>query len=195
MNKALGLLNQLLRVRLAEDKSRDWYTVDLSDAVWPGDVLLCQRQSAVWSRGDHGAYATTLITTAVLWSGVGVVIALAQNLTLADYLVQLFLPTAPALVEAGEQRELHRVTADGRENDVAAIDALYREYKDDLAAIPPSRIRGVQDSAYQSRAVAPRVPGWFYRLRRPGTDADTIAGAAALRAQELKDVISPPDAR
>ena len=79
---------------------RNWYSIDLGDTPWPADVLLCQRQSAVWSRRDHRAYGTTVLTIGVAWLAVGLVVALARDLSLADYLIKIFLPSAPALLDS-----------------------------------------------------------------------------------------------
>ena len=46
----------------------DWYSIDLGDTPWPGDVLLCQRQSSVWSRRDHRAYAVFIMIASATWS-------------------------------------------------------------------------------------------------------------------------------
>lgn len=43
---------------------RRWYSIDLGDTPWPADVLLCQRQSAIWSRRDRHAYGTTVLIAA-----------------------------------------------------------------------------------------------------------------------------------
>lgn len=163
------------------ERFRDWYTVDLTDVPWPADVLLCQRQSTVWGRGDHRAYASTVAVLGVFCLLVGVIIAVALHLTLADYLVKLFLPTAPALLDAVELSRSHRSTSDTRTSDVVAIDDLYNEHRDDLSAIPIHEVRAVQDASFIARTDTPRVPGWFYAIRRRGTEADTAAGVDTLR--------------
>jgi predicted pore-forming effector associated with SMODS systems len=163
------------------ERFHNWYTVDLTGVPWPADVLLCQRQSAVWGRGDHRAYSTALAVLGAACLVIGVAIALVLNVSLADYLVKIFLPTAPALLDAVELSRSHRSNASTRTDDVQVIDDLYESHRDALNLIPVHEVRAVQDASFNARTNTPRVPGWFYRLRRSGTHADTAAGADVLR--------------
>ncbi|MHA6779630.1 S-4TM family putative pore-forming effector [Pseudonocardia saturnea] len=158
-----------------------WFTVDLAGVPWPADVLLCQRQSTVWGRGDHRSYATTVAVLGAICLLTGVAIAVTMGLTLADYLVKLFLPTAPALLDSIELSRSHRGTSATRTDDVAAIDDLYEAHRDDLSAISVNEVRAIQDASFTARIDTPRVPGWFYKIRRQGTHADTAAGVDTLR--------------
>ena len=163
------------------ERFHDWYTVDLAGIPWPADVLLCQRQSTVWGRGDHRAYATALAVLGATCFLTGVVIAVSMNLTLADYLVKLFLPTSPALLDAVELSRSHRTTSATRTDDVVAIDDLYNSHRGDLGSVPDHDVRAVQDASFTARTNTPRVPSWFYKIRRQGTHADTAAGVDTLR--------------
>jgi predicted pore-forming effector associated with SMODS systems len=58
---------------------RKWHGIDLGSTTWPGNVLLCQRQSMAWSRRDHRAYASTILIAGTAWFLVGVIIALVQS--------------------------------------------------------------------------------------------------------------------
>jgi hypothetical protein len=49
-----------------DTKYRNWYNMELGHTAWPADVLLCQRQSMVWSRQDHRAYGGTILVTGYL---------------------------------------------------------------------------------------------------------------------------------
>jgi hypothetical protein len=160
---------------------RQWYSVNLDGVPWPADALLCQRQSTVWSRSDHRAYASTLITAGIAWFVLGVTVALVRDLSLADYLIKLFLPTSPALLDAAELSRDHQRHARARERALQDIDDLYELHRQDLSSVPVSACRGVQDASFLLRRSGPRVPNLFYRLRRSGSEADTAAGVAALR--------------
>jgi hypothetical protein len=58
---------------------RNWYSIDLGDTPWPGDTLLCQRMSMIWSRRDHRAYGTTILVTGIAWFTLGLAVALARG--------------------------------------------------------------------------------------------------------------------
>ncbi|MFF3487944.1 S-4TM family putative pore-forming effector [Streptomyces sp. NPDC002701] len=68
--------------------------MDLGGTPWPGDVLLCRRQSMVRRRRDHHAYGTAVLATGIAWCLVGLVLAVVRDLSLADYLVKV-LSTFP----------------------------------------------------------------------------------------------------
>jgi hypothetical protein len=164
-----------------DSRYRQWYSIDLTGVSWPADVLLCQRQSMVWSRGDHRAYANTLLVAGIAWFVLGVVIALIRDLSLADYLIKLFLPTSPALLDAAELSREHLRHARAREQVLHDIDDLYELHRQDLTSTPVAACRHVQDAAFLLRRSAPRVPSLFYRFRRTASAADTAAGVTALR--------------
>jgi len=166
------------------ERFNDWYDVDLAGLTWPTDVAHCQRQAMAWSRSDHRAYATTLALTASSWAAIGILIALTQQLSLAEYLVKLFLPTAPALLDTIEQQSAHRRHATERESHLSRMDELIRDRCTSTTTITEEQCRQIQDSAYLLRCSTPRVPGWFYRMRRQGVQGNTAAASQSLRTEE-----------
>ncbi len=164
------------------DRYLDWYSIDLSTAVWPGDVVLCQRQSSAWSRRDQDGYAAVLIGLAAAWFVVGVVFALLNSLELGQYLIRLFLPCAPAFLDAVELAGEHRSSATGRGALEREINQQWDEYCDDGSTLTGAKCRENQDASYLSRSSCPRVPQWFYWLRRATSDAATRDGTVPLLA-------------
>ena len=164
-----------------DSQYRDWYSIDLGDTPWPGDVLLCQRMSMIWSRRDHRAYGTAILITGIAWFLLGLAIALARDLSLADYLIKIFLPSSPALLDCTELARSHWRHATRRENAEHDIQDIWDAHRDDPAGIDPGACRNIQDTAYLLRRHSPRVPDFIYKLRQPATQAAISAGAAALR--------------
>lgn len=165
-----------------DSRYRGWYSIDLGDTPWPTDVLLCQRQSMVWSRRDHRDYGTAVVIAGVAWFVIGVVIALVRDLSLADYLIRIFLPCAPAFLDSVDLSRLHWRHASARQQVEHRIDDLWHASATDPRAVTIMDCREIQDSAYLLRRDGPRVPSLFYMLRRATSDASTRAGAAALLA-------------
>ena len=161
---------------------RDWYSIDLGGTPWPADVLLCQRQSMVWSRRDHRAYGTTVLIAGVSWFVIGLVVALARDLSLADYLIKIFLPSAPAFLDSLDLARLHWHHATARQQVENKIHDLWQAYVSQPAGLTITDCREIQDSAYLLRRDGPRVPNIFYKLRRATSEASTKAGTAALHA-------------
>lgn len=163
-----------------ETPYRGWFSIDLGDTPWPADVLLCQRQSAIWSRRDHQAYGTTILLVGIAWFLLGLTIAISGELSITDYLIKIFLPSSPAFLDSVELAREHWRHAIARERVEHDIHDLWNQYQNDLAALPPSECRKIQDAAYLLRRDGPRVPSFFYRLRRTHTEASTAAGTQAL---------------
>lgn len=164
--------------RVEQDGLRDWYPAAAAQLIRPLDVLLCQRSSVVWGRRTHTAYAALLLALTAAWWLVCVVIAVFAELTLAAYLVGLFLPSMPALLDAGELWRAHRAQAHKKgslEHDIDEVFAAAR------AAVRPPELtccREIQDRIYLTRRVGPQAPRRFYRLRRDRDEAAMQRGAA-----------------
>lgn len=150
---------------LTEDHIK-WYRSDLTGVPWPADVLLCQRESAVWSRADHRGYGRTLLGAAAILFVLTAAIGLVADLTLADYLIKLGLPITPALLDAAELGKAHLRYAAKREQLVHDISDLWTLHKKHLADVAVTDCRRIQDEAYRLRRDAPRVPRWYYKIRR-----------------------------
>ncbi|HVF05264.1 MAG TPA: S-4TM family putative pore-forming effector [Frankiaceae bacterium] len=157
-----------------------WFRTDLDGVPWPADALLCQRESAVWSRADHRGYGLALLTvSAMLFLGT-LAFGLLEDLTLVDYLIKLGLPISPALLDTVELGRTHLRFAGRRERLVRDMTDLVKEHRASLADVPASECRRVQDEAYRLRRDAPRVPKFYYDLRRNARHATTVEGNAEL---------------
>ncbi|MFD8044832.1 S-4TM family putative pore-forming effector [Streptomyces chartreusis] len=160
----------------------DWYSIDLGDTPWPGDVLLCQRQSAVWSRRDHRAYGTFLAISGGTWTLTIIVFALARDMTLLTFLVALFLPSAAALLDTIELAREHWQQSVKRRQVEDDIHDVWNKYQASPRDIPIAECQRLQDATYLLRRDSPPVPKWFYNLRRHETAAVTSDGTTSLRS-------------
>jgi hypothetical protein len=164
-------------------KYRNWYSIDLGDTPWPGDVLLCQRQSMVWSRQDHRAYGTAIMAAGLVWLIAGIGLAIGRDLTLADYLIKIFLPSSPAFLDTLELSRAHWQHAQAREEVEQNINDVWAAYASDPASISPEKCREIQDAAYLLRRDSPRVSELFYRLHKATSQTSTVMGTSLLRSQ------------
>jgi hypothetical protein len=162
------------------DRFTGWYTVDVADTPWPGDVLLCQRQSLVWSRRDHRGYGTAVLATGIAWLLVGLTVAFVRDLTIAEYLIKIFLPSAPAFLDSYELARAHWSDAAAQEEIEDRINEIWSSYHNNPAAIPITECREIQDSAFALRRNGQRVPTLFYLIRKATSDRATAAGARTL---------------
>lgn len=162
------------------DRYRGWFGIDVRDVPWPGDVLLCQRHSMVWSLRDHRAYAGALVAAGLGWFVLGLALALYLDMSLAGYLVKLFLPVCPALLDCVELAGAHRRHAARREEALREIQNLWEANRADPAGVGPADCRRVQDAAYLARRDGPKIPGVFYRLRRGASARSAVEGVGVL---------------
>jgi hypothetical protein len=125
---------------------------------------------------------------------IGVVIALIRDLNLASYLIKIFLPSAPAFLDSVELARQHHQHAASRQLVEDKINDLWEARKTQPDTPTVAACREIQDSAYLLRRDGPRVPYLFYKLRRKSSEANTQAGAQALRGdnQEAEQHNSNP---
>jgi hypothetical protein len=145
---------------------RDWYPAD-ENKPWPQSVLVCQRSNVVWARRQHRTYSHVLLGAACAWAIIGVIVAVLDGASLADYLVTIALPSLPALLDATEFARAHSSDADKRQ--------LLEDKLNDLLTdgnASSQDLREIQDQLFNLRRDAPLVPGWFYKLIRPKFEQD-----------------------
>jgi hypothetical protein len=164
----------------------DWYSIDMGDTPWPADVMLCQRQSMIWSKGDHRAYGLTILVLGITWFLVGLVVGLVVDFSLANYLVKVFLPSAPALLDSVEQSRLHLRHVASRQQVEHKIHDIWQRHRDNSEDLDEEQCREIQDAAYLLRRDGPRVPRRFYKARKALSQTKTAAGAAALRGAKTR---------
>lgn len=162
---------------------KNWYA-DTAIAPRPLDVILCQRASAVWSRRAHQHYATVLSVAAAMWFVAGVIMGLAAHVSLAGYLIKLFLPSQPAFLDAIELIRSH--TSAGRQK--ARIEHMTDELWDrgvrNPSIVTVGDCRSVQDHSYRLRRDSPQVAEWYYRLRR-SSDENAMRRATERKVAQL----------
>lgn len=153
----------------------NWYPTE-NNAPWPMSVLICQRSNAVWARRQHRTYGGVLVGFVIIWALVGIVSALVNAATLAQYLVNLALPSLPALLDASEHALDHFKASRERDSVEADIDdALVRD-------LGRADLRAIQDELFMLRRNAPLVPEWYYKRLRPKFEED-MKYAARQRAE------------
>lgn len=180
MERSAEKIRRSRRYRKAPERYDRWYDVDLDGLPWPADVLMCQRQSAVWARSDHRAYSDVLWTAFAALLVACLVVGAAKNMRLTSWLV-LFLPIAPAALDLADTARAHRRHAAVRAAAEADIAKVWSDHAAAPHQIPPTENRRLQDTAYLHRRDAAPVPNWFYRLRRAQTAIVTAAATYALR--------------
>lgn len=169
------------------DKDRGWYE-KVPDVPWPLDALACQVQNLIWARRNHQAYHRILWTTfGVLCAAAGAIWA-AKGFTIDDFLVKLFVPLAPALLDLTELPRQHRDAAQTREQLEQSIDDLWQQHTAGRP-VTAADCREIQDSIFELRASSPPVPTWVHNHLHAG-----VQGANAARMEDIHQAINDPSA-
>jgi hypothetical protein len=162
-----------------DTKLRDWYA-PTAHAPKPLDVLLCQRSSAVWGRRTHFGYAVVVGTIAGGWFLAGIGMGLIAHVSLAGYLIKLFLPSQPALLDSIELVRNHlRQSARKRELEELA-DSLWEAGCRTPTGVTSQDCRDLQDQSYRLRLDGPGVAQWYYTVRRTRDQRVMAAAVEAL---------------
>ncbi|CAL9667147.1 hypothetical protein SUDANB176_07282 [Streptomyces sp. enrichment culture] len=143
-----------------DDRNRDWYE-HVPVVPWPLDVLACQEQDLIFARRNHRAYGKVLrgAVAVVITGAVGLV--LIKEPSVNEFLVQLFVPLAPALLDLVELPRRHEAAARSPEDAEADVDELWNRHADG-EALTAADCRSVQNSIWNSRIT---------RAARPRPDA------------------------
>ncbi|MGC5234465.1 S-4TM family putative pore-forming effector [Streptomyces albogriseolus] len=160
---------------------RNWYDTD--DMIpRTADVLLCQLQSVAWGRRNHRAYMSCLLAAAGFLLVFDTAWGVARHMSLYDFLVTLFLPTAPALLDLVQLIRGHWEHGENKgrvEDNIRSLLKLFEDGEGDTVA--PDACRRVQDAIYQLRRTGPRIPARFYRNRRRRDQGVISDGVADVR--------------
>jgi hypothetical protein len=168
----------------ARATKKDWYP-NADAAAWPLNVVLCQQASAIWSRRSHGQYAEVLRGMVIAWFIAGVIMGWADGVSLAAYLVQLFLPSMPAFLDALELADAHQKASERKEKIEGMTSVLWARGLVDPASVTTEEVRQVQDHSYRQRRDNPQVAEWHYQLHRKHEE-NAMRQATQRRLDELK---------
>jgi hypothetical protein len=160
---------------------KGWYA-DTSNVAYPLDVLLCQRASLVWDwrLRRHYAWGIAILTT--LLFGLGVILAVATNLALLDYLLVFLIPSLAALLKGIEVVRAHFRIAGEKERIERAISVLWEAGLQDATSVSREECRHIQDCIYVLRRKSPLVPDQWYAWLRDTYRVDMKSAVAELKS-------------
>ena len=153
---------------------------NVDGAVWPLDVLLCQRANAVWGRRGHNRYAYLIVSLGVIWFIAGIVMAIFAHVTLAGYLVKVFLPSQPAFLDTVDLFLGHRnlsLEKEALENDITA---LWEKGVSNPADVTRKDCRKFQDKTFRLRQSGMQIPQVVYLAFRKRDEIAMHAATARL---------------
>lgn len=168
--------------RVTAQHQGGWYP-STAGLRWPVDVLVAQWASAAYGRRQHRDYFWFLTTGAGLILLAVIVVGIALEMSLVEWLVTFLLPGLPALVDIGELADGHRRISDQRKVLESQIGDLWRAELTHPGTLSMNDCRKVQDLLFKLRQDGRQVPEWFYWLHRDRNEANMDEAAAARRTQ------------
>ncbi|OZV83027.1 hypothetical protein CA850_05845 [Micromonospora echinospora] len=150
--------------RRDEQYLRDYYEIPPLPA--PYDVLACQQQNLGWGSRIRLRYAHTVLGGVVLWSVLGVVFGVTSGMTVAELLLQWFVPSLGGLMVGLEVYRTQRDVAVDRTRALAVLRAHLAPAASSEPTAPSDLLvlaRQIQDLIFHSRRGQARVPDWFFR--------------------------------
>lgn len=146
---------------------RAWYPQEITRS-WPNSVLICQRSNAVWARRQNSLYAIFLALMTLVMAAAGMALCLHRGEMLSIYLVAVFLPSLPSLLDFLDLARSHFREAKDRE----ALEERIDGQLSNSSAVSAESLRQNQDGIFLLRSKAPLVPGWFYKRLASGFEKD-----------------------
>lgn len=144
---------------------RNWYA-DGDRAPWPLNVVLCQRSSAVWGRRGHYWYAYLVLGLGIAWFVAGLVMEGAAHVTVAGYLVKVFLPSQPAFLDTIDLHRGHLRLAKAKEALEVQTTDLWNSGVQSRGSVTEQDCREIQDQTYRLRKSGMQIPQVVYKVRR-----------------------------
>ncbi|WP_341719267.1 S-4TM family putative pore-forming effector [Micromonospora sp. FIMYZ51] len=167
---------------------RDYYEVPLLRA--PYDVLACQQQNLGWGARVRRRYAYVVLGGTAVWAVLGVVFGVTAELTVAQLLLQWYVPSLGALLLGLEIYRSQRDVAAERERALGVMQSriagTLQRPGEDASAELLTLARQIQDLIFRSRQRQSRVPDWFFR-RFHAADRQDFHAAMTTLSQLLQD--------
>ncbi|MFG1655395.1 S-4TM family putative pore-forming effector [Micromonospora chersina] len=169
--------------RGGEEYLRGYY--EIPPLPHPYDVLACQHQNLAWGSRLRRRYAYTVLGGVAAWAAAGVLFAVTTGMTVAELLLQWFVPALGALLLGLEIYRGQRDIAADRERALAIL-----QRRIDVAAGGDGHPAGaaellvlarrIQDLILLGRQRQARVPDWFFRRFHAADRVDFQAAMTSL---------------
>lgn len=175
--------------KLTEAFEQGWYP-STSPLPHPVDVIVAQLASVTWGRRQHRGYAHLVELATGTLAVAAIVIGIAADMLLADWLITFMLPAMPALLDVIDISLAHRQMSRQKADIEEQLTDLWNRALAGPDPVTVDDCRDVQDKAFKLRSVGLQIPQWYYRRART-SDEVTMREAAAARRREYLAAHAP----
>lgn len=175
------------RFRGKRDDFLDWYA-DPAPLPYPLNVLVCQRANLTWDSRLRRNYGFRVLVLTILIVLLGIGLGIGANLSFIDYLLGIFLPSLPAVLQGIRLQKDHFGTANEKDRVRDELGRLINETHRDSNSLTRSDCRAIQDRIYSLRADGPLVPEWWYQRLRSSYEIDMTEAVEQLKRDMLHSI-------
>ena len=140
-----------------------WYG-DLSNIVYPFNVIVSQRSNIVWDwRLRRNYYFLSLILLMLIALG-GIFLSILNSLSLESYITTIFFPSSAAYILGFKELKEHFDNFSSKRTMEKRLNSIINSGINEEILIDTHLLRQVQDVIYTLRKCTAIVPNWFYKL-------------------------------
>lgn len=161
------------------NRLRNWYP-NVDSAIWPLNVLACQRSNIVWSRRANNRYSRLVLFLGIGWLIIGLIMAIIAKATTAEYLLIVFLPSQPAFLDTVDLVRGYRKLSVEQKSVENHISDLWELSMKTQGALVEEDCRVVQDQIYRLRRIGLQIPQIVYLVGRKRDEKAMRTAAARL---------------
>lgn len=187
-----ALASRFDRSRADAKLLRNWYPSEVRAVSIERARLICQRANMLWDAKLRTHVWALYLIALVLLVVAAVVLPLARQMAMQDFVVSFLVPIVPAGVQLGRKLGAHYSAAN--ESTMAkdrANELWIRVVKGDLTAEQMTvESRKIQDALYERRRRAPQVPDLVYMWKRAEYEKLMKVGAAEMVASISRLAVS-----
>lgn len=168
-----------LEEKVARQKLREWYPID---TTIPGveSVAIAQRANASYSSRLLNLNSNLWIISLSAWGAISIGIGIAREWELETFLLGVFLPFLPALLDVFEQWKLTKSASRERLELVSSIEE--KLLNTDEGHVQPQDLLVWQERMYSLRVSSPQTADFLYRITRKANERAMKGAARELAA-------------
>jgi hypothetical protein len=165
-----------LQAKAAKENLLDWYPIDVQDSGVTA-VAVSQRANASYSQSLLKVTSRLWVWLILGWTAILIIISIMLGLSLATFLLAVFLPLASPVIELFEYWKGIRIAS-------AERGSMSQEIEDKLknGGVTGEELVIWQARMYDLRVAMPQVPNMLYKLQRKANER-----AMKTAAKQLSD--------
>lgn len=176
----------------SDSELRNWYSVHIEELPLQFARLMCQRNSVYWDFELRGRFTVWLIVLGLALFILGLVIAVALNFTVTNYIITILVPIFPTfswLIREIKRQYESKTTLDRLIKYIGQLweGILQNKFSDEELEV---KSRELQDEIYTHRNSNQPIFNWIYKKSRSQQESQMNEVVKKL-VKELRESLNP----